>query len=49
VAGGENIAPQLIEGHLKAIGVVSQADVIGDRRRYLSVLLTLVVACAIST
>jgi long-subunit acyl-CoA synthetase (AMP-forming) len=40
-AGGENIAPQLIEGYLKSIHVVSQAVVIGDRRRYLSVLLTL--------
>jgi len=40
-AGGENIAPQLVEGHLKSIGVVAQAVVIGDRRRYLSVLLTL--------
>ncbi|MDB4873659.1 MAG: Long-chain-fatty-acid--CoA ligase [Gemmatimonadetes bacterium] len=40
-AGGENIAPQLVEGQLKSIGVVSQAVVIGDRRRYLSVLLTL--------
>src|SRR5262245_7289101 len=40
-AGGENIAPQLIEGYLKSIHVVSQAVVVGDRRRYLSVLLTL--------
>jgi long-subunit acyl-CoA synthetase (AMP-forming) len=40
-AGGENIAPQLVEGQIKSIGVVSQAVVIGDRRRYLSVLLTL--------
>jgi long-subunit acyl-CoA synthetase (AMP-forming) len=40
-AGGENIAPQLIEGYLKAIHVVSQAVVVGDRRRYLSALLTL--------
>ncbi|HEY4218147.1 MAG TPA: AMP-binding protein [Gemmatimonadaceae bacterium] len=40
-AGGENVAPQMIEGHLKSIGVVSQAVVIGDRRRYLAALLTL--------
>jgi long-subunit acyl-CoA synthetase (AMP-forming) len=40
-AGGENIAPQLVEGEIQSIAVVSQAVVIGDRRRYLSVLLTL--------
>ena len=40
-AGGENIAPQLVEGQIKAIPVVSQAVVIGDRQRYLTVLLTL--------
>jgi long-chain acyl-CoA synthetase len=40
-AGGENIPPQLVEGHLKSIGVVSQAILIGDRRHYLSALLTL--------
>lgn len=40
-AGGENIAPQLVEGHLKSISIVSQAVVIGDRRRYLAALLTL--------
>jgi long-subunit acyl-CoA synthetase (AMP-forming) len=40
-AGGENIAPALVEGQIKSIAVVSQAVVIGDRRRYLSVLLTL--------
>jgi long-subunit acyl-CoA synthetase (AMP-forming) len=40
-AGGENIAPQLVEGHLKSIPVVSQAVVVGDRQRYLAVLLTL--------
>jgi long-subunit acyl-CoA synthetase (AMP-forming) len=40
-AGGENIAPQLIEGQLKSIPVVSQAVVVGDRRKYLAALLTL--------
>jgi long-subunit acyl-CoA synthetase (AMP-forming) len=40
-AGGENVAPALVEGYLKGIPVVSQAVVIGDRRRYLAVLLTL--------
>jgi len=40
-AGGENVAPALVEGFLKGIPVVSQAVVIGDRQRYLSVLLTL--------
>jgi long-subunit acyl-CoA synthetase (AMP-forming) len=40
-AGGENIAPQLIEAQLKAVPVVSQAVVIGDRRKFLVALLTL--------
>jgi long-subunit acyl-CoA synthetase (AMP-forming) len=40
-AGGENIAPQLLEGMLKSIAVVSQAVVIGDRRKHLSALLTI--------
>ncbi|MBS3756742.1 MAG: AMP-binding protein [Desulfobacterales bacterium] len=40
-AGGENIAPQVIEGKLKMIPEVSQAAVIGDRRKYLSALLSL--------
>lgn len=40
-AGGENVAPQLIEGALKAIPVIAQAVVIGDRRKYLSALVTL--------
>ena len=40
-AGGENVSPALVEGYLKAIPVVSQAVVIGDRQRYLTVLLTL--------
>lgn len=40
-AGGENIAPQPIEGQLKSIPAVSQAVVVGDRRKHLSALLTL--------
>ena len=40
-AGGENIPPQLIEGKLKAILVISQAVVIGDRLPYLTALFTL--------
>jgi long-subunit acyl-CoA synthetase (AMP-forming) len=40
-AGGENIAPQLVESQIKSIAVISQVVVIGDRRRYLSALLTL--------
>src|SRR5688572_12297393 len=40
-AGGENIAPQVLEGHLKSIPVVAQAVVIGDRKKYLSALVTL--------
>jgi long-subunit acyl-CoA synthetase (AMP-forming) len=40
-AGGENIAPQVIEGKLKAIPAVSQAVVVGDRQKHLSALLTI--------
>jgi len=40
-AGGENIAPQLIEGMLKSIPVVAQAVVVGDRKKFLAALLTL--------
>lgn len=40
-AGGENIAPQVLEGQLKGIPIVAQAVVIGDRRKYLAALLTL--------
>lgn len=40
-AGGENVAPQLIEGKLKSIPWVSQAVVVGDRQKHLSALLTL--------
>ena len=40
-AGGENIAPQVIEGALKALPIVGQAVVLGDRQKYLAALLTL--------
>jgi len=40
-AGGENIAPALIEARLKGIAAVGQAVAIGDRRKYLSALISL--------
>jgi long-chain acyl-CoA synthetase len=40
-AGGKNVAPKLIESGLKSHPLVSEAVVIGDRRKYLTVLLTL--------
>jgi long-chain acyl-CoA synthetase len=40
-SGGENVPPQLVEGYLKSIAAVSQAVLVGDRRRYLAALLTL--------
>jgi len=40
-AGGKNVAPKLIEGGLKNHPLVSEAVLIGDRRKYLTVLLTL--------
>ncbi len=40
-AGGENIAPQVLEGQLKSIPVIAQAVVVGDRRKYLGALVTL--------
>ncbi len=40
-AGGENIPPQVLEGKLKSIPVLSQAVVIGDKRKYMTALFTL--------
>jgi long-chain acyl-CoA synthetase len=40
-AGGKNIAPQNLENALKTSPIVSQALVIGDRRPYVSALITL--------
>jgi long-chain acyl-CoA synthetase len=40
-AGGKNVAPQNIENSLKTRPLVSQAMVYGDKRKYLSVLITL--------
>ena len=40
-AGGENVAPEMLENKINAIPGVEQAVVIGDQRKYLSTLLTL--------
>ena len=40
-AGGKNIAPKNIEAALKNIPLISQAVVIGDRRKFLSALVSL--------
>jgi long-subunit acyl-CoA synthetase (AMP-forming) len=40
-AGGKNVAPQNIENLLKVVPVISQAMVHGDRRKYLTALITL--------
>ncbi len=40
-SGGKNVAPQPIEGRLKTIPGVAQAVVIGDRRKFLTALITL--------
>jgi long-chain acyl-CoA synthetase len=40
-AGGKNITPKNIEGQLKQSPLISEAVVIGDRRKYLTVLITI--------
>ncbi len=40
-SGGKNVAPQPLEGKLKAIPAVAHAVVVGDRRNYVAALLTL--------
>jgi long-chain acyl-CoA synthetase len=40
-AGGKNVAPQNLENALKAFPLISQALVIGDRRPYITALITL--------
>jgi long-subunit acyl-CoA synthetase (AMP-forming) len=40
-AGGENIAPQVLEGLLKSIPVVGQVVVIGDKQKFMTALFTL--------
>ncbi|MGH3129842.1 MAG: AMP-dependent synthetase/ligase [Gaiellaceae bacterium] len=40
-AGGKNVAPQNLENALKSSSLVSQALVVGDRRRYVAALITL--------
>src|SRR4029079_6298946 len=39
-AGGKNVAPQNLENTLKTYPIISQAMVHGDKRKYLSVLIT---------
>ena len=49
-AGGENVAPTLIEDAIKKeLPVVSNAMVIGDRKKFLSCLLTLKVKLLCTT
>jgi long-chain acyl-CoA synthetase len=40
-AGGKNIAPKNIEAAIKQLAIVGEAVVIGDRRKFLTVLVTL--------
>ena len=40
-AGGENIAPEMLEGKLSSIPGLEMAVVVGDQKKYLSALLTL--------
>ena len=44
-SGGKNVAPQAIEKELRSITVVGQAVVVGDRRNYLTALITLDPQC----
>ncbi len=46
-AGGKNIAPQPIENHLKLDKYISQAFVYGDRKPYLTAILTPNIECLI--
>ena len=45
-AGGKNIAPKNIEAALKQLPIIGEAVVIGDRRKYLTALVTLDEAAA---
>jgi long-chain acyl-CoA synthetase len=45
-AGGKNVAPQNLENALKTAPLISQALVLGDRRSYVSALITLDLAAA---
>jgi long-chain acyl-CoA synthetase len=40
-AGGKNVAPKLLEGGLRASPLVAEAVVIGDRRKFLTALISL--------
>ena len=40
-SGGENIAPQMLEGKLSAIPAIAQVAIIGNARKYLTALFTL--------
>lgn len=40
-AGGKNVAPQNIENQLKPYGGISQVVVVGDKRKFLSALITI--------
>src|SRR5439155_21873690 len=40
-AGGKNVAPKLLEGGLRNHPLVSEAVVVGDRRQFLTALVTL--------
>ncbi len=40
-AGGENVPPQVLEGKYKAIPLLSQVVIIGDRRKHMAALFTL--------